>query len=73
MKKIIQKNKIFIENLLICVLGSWEAYIIITKKTGKHQSQPKILYTYKFVSMVIIQKKVYFVKNINKGTMKIEY
>jgi len=60
MKRIIQKNKIFIENLLICVLGSWEAYIIITKKTGKHQSQPKILYTYKFVSMVIIQKKGLF-------------
>ncbi len=73
MKKIIQKNKIFIENLLICVLGSWEAYIIITKKTGKHQSQPKILYTYKFVSMIIIQKKVYFVKNINERTMKTEY
>ena len=73
MKIIIQKNKIFIENLLICVLGSWEAYIIITKKTGKHQSQPKILYTYKFVSMIIIQKKVYFVKNINERTMKTEY
>ena len=73
MKKIIQKNKIFIENLLICVLGSWEAYIIITKKTGKHQSQPKILYTYKFVSMIIIQEKVYFVKNINERTMKTEY